>query len=155
STTALTWSSGDRGAGRNARTPATTMARATSTSTNLDTRTEAPRPGTPTAAISHSLAMPATSRTARQVAKKRKSPRGRKAPPPQRGLSPVETGESIPESARALAADVEADGGRVLAVYREPLGGHSVLFAALPVDKVQPTPYQRDLSEPHVKRLVS
>jgi ParB family chromosome partitioning protein len=50
---------------------------------------------------------------------------------------------------------VEADGGRVLATYREPLGGHAVLFAALPVDKVQPTPYQRDLSEPHVKRLVS
>ncbi len=50
---------------------------------------------------------------------------------------------------------MEADGGRVLAAYREPLGGHAVLFAALPVDKVQPTPYQRDLSEPHVKRLVS
>ncbi len=99
--------------------------------------------------------MPATSRTARQVARKRKTPRRKKATPAQRGLSPPETGEKIPEAARALAAEVEADGGRVLAVYREPLGGHAVLFAALPVDKVQPTPYQRDLSEPHVKRLVS
>ena len=99
--------------------------------------------------------MPATSRTARQVARKRKSPRRRKATPAQRGLSPTETGEKLPDEARALAAQVEADGGRVLATYREPLGGHAVLFAALPVDKVQPTPYQRDLSEPHVKRLVS
>ena len=99
--------------------------------------------------------MPATSRTARQVARKRKSPRRRKATPAQRGLSPIETGENVPDAARALAAEVEADGGRVLAAYREPLGGHAVLFAALPVDKVQPTPYQRDLSEPHVKRLVS
>jgi ParB family chromosome partitioning protein len=99
--------------------------------------------------------MPATSRTARQVARKRKSPRRRKATPAQRGLSPTETGEKLPDEARSLAAEVEADGGRVLATYREPLGGHAVLFAALPVDKVQPTPYQRDLSEPHVKRLVS
>ena len=99
--------------------------------------------------------MPATSKTARQVARKRKSPRRRKATPAQRGLSPTETGEKLPDEARALAAEVEADGGRVLATYREPLGGHAVLFAALPVDKVQPTPYQRDLSEPHVKRLVS
>jgi ParB family chromosome partitioning protein len=99
--------------------------------------------------------MPATSRTARQVAKKRKSPRRKKATPPQRGLSPTETGEKLPDEVRSLAAEVEADGGRVLATYREPLGGHAVLFAALPVDKVQPTPYPRDLSEPHVKRLVS
>jgi len=99
--------------------------------------------------------MPATSRTARQVAKKRKSPRRKKATPAQRGLAPAETVEKLPDEARSLAAEVEADGGRVLATYREPLGGHAVLFAALPVDKVQPTPYQRDLSEPHVKRLVS
>jgi ParB family transcriptional regulator, chromosome partitioning protein len=99
--------------------------------------------------------MPSTSRTAKQVPRKRKAPRRRKASPAQRGLSPADTGENVPEAARALAAEVESDGGRVLAVYREPLGAHAVLFAALPVDKVQPTPYQRDLSEPHVKRLVS
>jgi ParB family chromosome partitioning protein len=83
--------------------------------------------------------MPATSRTARQVAKQRKTPRRRKATPVKRGLSPAETGEAIPDAGRALAEAVVADGGRVLAVYREPLGGHAVLFAALPVDKVQPT----------------
>ena len=99
--------------------------------------------------------MPAKSRNARQVARKRKTPRRKKASPARRGLAPTETGESIPESARALAAEVDADGGEVLGVYREPLGGHPTIFAVLPIDKVEPSPYQRDLSEPHVKRLVS
>jgi len=48
---------------------------------------------------------------------------------------------------------VRGDGGAVLATYREPLGGHALLFAALPVDKVAPTPFQRDLSDAHVRRL--
>jgi len=53
----------------------------------------------------------------------------------------------------ALAAQVQADGGRPLAAYREPVGGHWQLFALLPIDKVAPTPYQRDLSPTHAKRL--
>jgi ParB family chromosome partitioning protein len=39
---------------------------------------------------------------------------------------------------------VQADGGVVLATYREPFGGTPVLFTALPVDRVEPTPFQRD-----------
>ena len=54
-----------------------------------------------------------------------------------------------------LLEAVRTDGGEVIGVYREPLGGHPVIFAVLPIDKVEPTPYQRDLSEPHVKRLAS
>jgi ParB family chromosome partitioning protein len=53
----------------------------------------------------------------------------------------------------ALARAVEADGGAVLVAYREPLGGHGVLFTALPVDKVDRTPFQRDVSDPHVRKL--
>ncbi len=60
---------------------------------------------------------------------------------------------ALPENARALAAQVVADGGRVLAAYKEPLGGHVQLFAALPIDLVEPTPYQRDVSDSHVRRL--
>jgi ParB family chromosome partitioning protein len=45
------------------------------------------------------------------------------------------------------------DGGAVLAAYREPLGGHALLFTALPVEKVDRTPFQRDVSDPHVRRL--
>jgi len=41
----------------------------------------------------------------------------------------------------------------VLAAYRDPLGGHWLVLAALPLEQVEPTPYQRGLSEAHVKRL--
>ncbi len=58
-----------------------------------------------------------------------------------------------PPALEALAKAVEADGGAVLATYREPLGGHPLLFTALPVDKVERTPFQRDVSDPHVRRL--
>ena len=48
---------------------------------------------------------------------------------------------------------IEQEGGTVIGAYREPLGGHPVLFASLPIDKVEPTPFQRDLSEAHHKKL--
>jgi ParB family transcriptional regulator, chromosome partitioning protein len=54
---------------------------------------------------------------------------------------------------KALAEAVAADGGRVLCAYKEPLGGHLQLFVALPIDKVEPTPYQRDVSDAHVRKL--
>lgn len=53
----------------------------------------------------------------------------------------------------ALEARVNEAGGAVLARYRDPLGGNPLVLAALPVACVRPTPFQRDLSEPHVKRL--
>jgi ParB family transcriptional regulator, chromosome partitioning protein len=74
-------------------------------------------------------------------------------------LKPTELGpralvlEEPPEPVRQLAADVESDGGAVLAMYREPLGGHSLLLVALPIDEVVPTPFQRDISDAHVRRL--
>lgn len=52
-----------------------------------------------------------------------------------------------------LGRSIEDDGGSVLATYRDPLGGHWQLLAALPIGKVQPTPFQRDLSESHVGRV--
>jgi ParB family chromosome partitioning protein len=58
-----------------------------------------------------------------------------------------------PKAVAALLARVEEDGGHVLAVYREPLGGHWQAFCALPLEKVAATPYQRDLSPTHAKRL--
>ncbi len=80
--------------------------------------------------------------------------RKKKAEPRSRGLTPQEVREGKPSAAgTALAADVEGDGGATLAVYRDPLGSHWQVLAALPLDKVDPTPFQRDLSESHVKRL--
>ena len=58
-----------------------------------------------------------------------------------------------PKATRALAEQVETDGGRALAFYREPVGDHWQIFCLLPLDKVAPTPYQRDLSPTHAKRL--
>jgi ParB family chromosome partitioning protein len=58
-----------------------------------------------------------------------------------------------PRPVLALLDQVDGDGGRVLAVYREPVGGHWQAFCLLPLHAVAPTPYQRDLSPTHAKRL--
>jgi ParB family chromosome partitioning protein len=58
-----------------------------------------------------------------------------------------------PRETIELAEQVDRDGGHALAVYREPVGGHWQIFALLPREKVEPTPYQRDLSPTHAKRL--
>src|SRR5215467_9595537 len=57
------------------------------------------------------------------------------------------------KQAVALAEQIERDGGRALAIYQEPMGEHWHLFCLLPMSKVEATPYQRDLSPTHVKRL--
>ncbi len=58
-----------------------------------------------------------------------------------------------PRAVQALLEQVDRDGGRVLAVYREPVGGNWQAFCLLPLESVGPTPYQRDLSPTHAKRL--
>ena len=60
---------------------------------------------------------------------------------------------SPPPEVRELSDAVDEDGGAVLATYRDPLGGKWLLLASLPIDKVEPTPYQRELSDTHAKRL--
>ncbi|HEX5409566.1 MAG TPA: hypothetical protein VFW89_07345 [Gemmatimonadaceae bacterium] len=60
-----------------------------------------------------------------------------------------------PASVTALAERIGQDGGSVLGIYRDPLGSHWQVLAALPLDRVEPTPYQRDLSEAHVARLAN
>jgi ParB family chromosome partitioning protein len=78
----------------------------------------------------------------------------KQAAPEARGLAPAQlAGASPPAAVGRLAEAVAADGGVVLAVYRDPLGGHWQLLAGLPVERVEATPYQRDLSDAHVKRL--
>jgi ParB family chromosome partitioning protein len=62
--------------------------------------------------------------------------------------------ETPPAEVERLAAVIEEDGGAALAAYRDPVGGHWQLFALLPRAKVQPTPYQRDLSKAHAERLL-
>ena len=52
-----------------------------------------------------------------------------------------------------LVAQVEQAGGATIGAYRDPLGGRALLLATLPLRAVQPTPFQRDLSPTHTKRL--
>jgi len=61
----------------------------------------------------------------------------------------------IPSNVGELQEAIEKDGGKVLASYREPFGGHWLIMAALPIEKVEPTPYQRNLSDSHARKLES
>ena len=72
----------------------------------------------------------------------------------QRGLDAADIvlGLEAPDVA-ALVEEVRQAGGAAVAAYREPLSGRPLLLTALPIKAVQPTPFQRDLSPTHVKRL--
>ncbi len=83
-------------------------------------------------------------------------PRRKKAKEASQGLSATDVaGGEPPLPVEQLRKQVEDDGGSVLSVFRDPLGGHWQILAALPVDRVAPTPFQRDLSDAHVKRLTN
>jgi len=86
-------------------------------------------------------------------AKKKKAPA---VPAASRGLDARRlAGATPPAAVTNLASAIEEDGGAVPATYRDPLGSHWQMLASLPIDRVEPTPYQRDLSDAHVTRLAS
>lgn len=64
-------------------------------------------------------------------------------------------GEPPPPAVTELLTAIADDGGAALAAYRDPFGGKWVVLAALPIDKVEPTPYQRELSKTHADRLAA
>src|SRR3990172_4910941 len=80
--------------------------------------------------------------------------RRKKADASSRGLTAGEicTGAATKEL-QALRSRIEDAGGAVLGTYRDPLGGNCLALAALPLESVAPTPFQRDLSDAHAKRL--
>ena len=87
---------------------------------------------------------------------KRAAPRRRprKAKPGSKGLSVSECRLEKPSGdAAEVVAQVEEVGGCVIGGYKDPLGGHPLLLSVLPMDAVEPTPFQRDLSDTHHKRL--
>src|SRR5688572_26820812 len=80
--------------------------------------------------------------------------RPRKAKPGTRGLTPAETRlEKLSGSAQEVAERIDAVGGQLLGSYNDPLGKQPVLVAILPIESVEPTPFQRDLSQVHHRRL--
>jgi ParB family chromosome partitioning protein len=80
--------------------------------------------------------------------------RPRKAAPGSRGLTPAEcrVGE-LPREAREVEERIEREGGLVLGAYFDPLGKHPLVAAVLPIERIEPTPFQRDVSDMHHKRL--
>jgi len=90
--------------------------------------------------------------------KKATTPRKKKvkAEPGSVGLTADEVTEGTKSSEMTrLEGQITAAGGHVLAAYREPLGGNWVALASLPIDKVKPTPYQRELSKAHADKLAA
>jgi ParB family chromosome partitioning protein len=61
---------------------------------------------------------------------------------------------SPPTALTELARQVDADGGAALCAFEEPIGRKWHLFVLLPAESVKPTPFQRDLSPAHTKRMV-
>ena len=97
----------------------------------------------------------------KKEAKEKKAPAARKprkkkneAEPGSRGLAAPDLADgSAPGDVAELTRRIGEDGGAVLGAYKEPLGGHWTILAGLPLEKVEPTPFQRDLSDSHVARL--
>jgi ParB family transcriptional regulator, chromosome partitioning protein len=89
------------------------------------------------------------------MAKKKRAPRRKKAAPASVGLDTAQVRTVDERRVRDLSQQVEDDDGAVLGSYSDPFGGTSVLLVALPIDRVEPTPYQRDPSDAHVKKLMT
>src|SRR5690606_32153147 len=72
----------------------------------------------------------------------------------RRGLSAEDVALPLEhEDIAPVVVLVRKAGGAPLGAYREPLGGRPLLLASLPFAAVQPTPFQRDLSPTHARRL--
>ena len=86
---------------------------------------------------------------------KKKAVRRKKAAAASIGLTAQDTAIIDATVIRELTDAVQQDGGAVLGSYRDPFGATPVLVVALPVERVEPTPYQRDPSETHIKKLMT
>ena len=94
-----------------------------------------------------------------EAAKKPRAPRAPRktkklAEPGSAGLEARACVEGTPSAELAAVGELvrKAD-GVVIGQYREPLQGHWVAMAVLPIDAVHPTPYQRELSPAHADKL--
>jgi ParB family chromosome partitioning protein len=88
-------------------------------------------------------------------AAKRRTPRKQQA-----GSAGLEAKAAVPSETRdavegldEVIERVRAEGGSIVGGYLDPLGGKPLALAVIPIDKVEPTPFQRDLSDTHHKRL--
>jgi ParB family chromosome partitioning protein len=98
-----------------------------------------------------------TNSTAKRAGKAPAAKRGRGKLAPGAGARGLDAADvaipmDSPEIAE-VAALVRSAGGAPIGAYHEPLGGRPLMLASLPLNAVQPTPFQRDLSPTHAKRL--
>jgi ParB family chromosome partitioning protein len=80
--------------------------------------------------------------------------RAKKAKADTRGLMPSECRlDMLSGTAEEVRERVVKEGGEIIGTYKDPLGGSALLACILPISKVEPTPFQRDLSDMHHRRL--
>src|ERR1700722_19987262 len=104
-------------------------------------------------------------KTAAPRASKSKTSGGKSAAPKRRlgKLAPNAKARGLEASEVAIAMDspevadlatlVREAGGAPIGAYHQPLDGRALMLASIPLNAVQPTPFQRDLSPTHAKRL--
>jgi ParB family chromosome partitioning protein len=80
--------------------------------------------------------------------------RAKKAKALTRGLTPAECRlDMLSGEAEQVRERVLKEGGEIIGTYKDPLGGGALLACVLPISSVEPTPFQRDLSDTHHRRL--
>jgi ParB family chromosome partitioning protein len=80
--------------------------------------------------------------------------RAKKAKADTRGLTPAECRlDMLSGAAEEVRERVKQAGGEVIGTYKDPLGGGALLACVLPIGAVEPTPFQRDLSDTHHRKL--
>ena len=80
--------------------------------------------------------------------------RARKAKAGTLGLAPQDSFiEKISSLETELQDRIARDGGVIVGGYYDPIGKQPLLLAVLPIGAVEPTPFQRDVSDMHHKRL--
>jgi ParB family transcriptional regulator, chromosome partitioning protein len=108
-------------------------------------------PGVPSACLVTNCNQRKPTMATKKQVKKPTKPRRKKVEAQSKGLKVSEVEK--PVDVAQLKTQIQQDGGTIIGAYHEPIGGHLMILAALPIDKVEPTPYQRDPSEAHVKKL--
>src|SRR5262245_3444378 len=88
------------------------------------------------------------------MAKKAVKRRPRKAAAKSRGIAPEESRlEGVAGVEPEVSRRIEKEGGLIVGAYYDPLGKSPVIVAILPIDSVEPTPFQRELSQMHHRKL--
>src|SRR5436853_967477 len=102
--------------------------------------------------MKYAAALDSTDMPPRTVAKKKRA--SRKAKPKTKGLEALDCKLDVSaEPLREIVSRIEKEGGTIVGSWKDPLGGSPLMIAVVPIDSVEPTPFQRDLSEAHHKKL--